>query len=588
MEVATGRIRFEVQPGAQAVAMAFCPDGSLLAAACTDGRIRVYRSTDGRASGELSDPAASAAQALAFSWDGRRLAWGDGHAAVKVGELPSGPVRRVEADHRMAVLSLAFHPDGRTLVSASADTTFRVADPDTGRLLATGTTLDGGQEWLVTSPEGFFDGSAGGQAGLRWRLGRERFLVEQFYQEFFEPGLLHEVFQEARPVPDLLRQRKDLRADLRLQDRDRRLCQVGFEGAPAAKEGLAVVRLRVAEAPAGAGRAQGSGVQDVRLFRNGTLAARWAGSQAGGVLTAEIPLATGTNRLSAYAFNRDNVKCPDSRIEVQGPAKPPRPPRAFLVNAGIDRYLDPRLDLRFAASDARALQEALRQNLPFPAEEVDATLLVDTRATRAGLVQALEGLARSARPEDTVVVSFAGHGFRRGERFYLVPQDVSLQSAGAEATGCLSDLDLERLLAPVQADRIVLILDSCHSGQTLEAGDWRQGPWNNRGLAQMAWEKGLEVITASQPYQSALETWSLGHGLLTYALVEEGFTRAPRRKGLLLARDWLDFAADRVPQLLLEGQARTLGVAPAPAASQVPRVFHRREGGGDWTVGRER
>ena len=45
---------------------------------------------------------------------------------------------------------------------------------------------------------------------------------------------------------------------------------------------------------------------------------------------------------------------------------------------------------------------------------------------------------------------------------------------------------------------------------------------NSRGLAQLAYEKGMFVLTASQAYQAALESVQLGHGYLTYTLVNEG------------------------------------------------------------------
>lgn len=45
---------------------------------------------------------------------------------------------------------------------------------------------------------------------------------------------------------------------------------------------------------------------------------------------------------------------------------------------------------------------------------------------------------------------------------------------------------------------------------------------NSKGLAQLAYEKGMYILTAAQSYQAALEAAQLGHGYLTYALVEEG------------------------------------------------------------------
>ena len=118
---------------------------------------------------------------------------------------------------------------------------------------------------------------------------------------------------------------------------------------------------------------------------------------------------------------------------------------------------------------------------------------------------------------------------------------------------------------------------------------------NSKGLAQLAWEKGMYILTASQGYQSALESPELGggHGFLTYALVEKGLkTREAAVNGQVELRHWLDFATQLVPQLQLasmreaQRQGRGVGiidgeekeiVSPEQRSLQRPRVFYRRE-----------
>ena len=59
--------------------------------------------------------------------------------------------------------------------------------------------------------------------------------------------------------------------------------------------------------------------------------------------------------------------------------------------------------------------------------------------------------------------------------------------------------------------------------------------------------------------------------------------------GRLTARGWLDYAVARVPQILgTTSNLRTITLEVDPAVEgpplQTPRVFHRREGGGEWVV----
>ena len=147
----------------------------------------------------------------------------------------------------------------------------------------------------------------------------------------------------------------------------------------------------------------------------------------------------------------------------------------------------------------------------------------------------------------------------------------------------------------MDAGHLLLVIDACNSGQALEAEEKRRGPMNSKGLAQLAYEKGMYILTAAQSYQAALEAAQFGHGLLTYALVEEGLKTpiadSGPKDGVLSAREWLDFATERVPQMQEEKmkQSRGVGVAiaftegeqniadPEKRSVQRPRVFYRRE-----------
>jgi len=209
-----------------------------------------------------------------------------------------------------------------------------------------------------------------------------------------------------------------------------------------------------------------------------------------------------------------------------------------------------------------------------------------------------------AEPEDAVIIYFAGHGTAQGQRFYLLPHDLgytgdrgALDESGLKTilAHSISDLELEDAVEGLAAGSLLLVIDACNSGQAIEAEEKRRGPMNSKGLAQLAYEKGMYILTAAQSYQAALEAAQLGHGLLTYALVEEGLKTAVAdnepKDGIVSAREWLDFATERVPLMQEEKmkQGRGLGVDiaftegeqkiadPDKRSVQRPRVFYRRE-----------
>jgi len=219
---------------------------------------------------------------------------------------------------------------------------------------------------------------------------------------------------------------------------------------------------------------------------------------------------------------------------------------------------------------------------------------------KAGPLDAL----KRVEPEDAVIIYYAGHGTAQAQRFYLIPHDLGYTGERTKLTEAglktilehsISDLEIEAAVEGLDAGHLLLIIDACNSGQALEAEEKRRGPMNSKGLAQLAYEKGMYILTAAQSFQAALEAAQLGHGYLTYALVEEGLKTSVAdtepKDGILIAREWLDFATERVPQMQQEKmqQGRGLGVEisftedeppatdPSNRSVQRPRVFYRRE-----------
>jgi hypothetical protein len=115
---------------------------------------------------------------------------------------------------------------------------------------------------------------------------------------------------------------------------------------------------------------------------------------------------------------------------------------------------------------------------------------------------------------------------------------------------------------------------------------------NTKGLAQLAYEKGIYVLTASQNIEVAFEAEAFKHSYLAYALLDEGLSKgladSDHDKNIFL-REWFDYANSQVPQLrklrfkrkeLVEDEADDQKV-------QRPRVFYtREEGARTFLVGR--
>jgi WD40 repeat protein len=566
----------------------------------------------------------------AFSPEGRLLATTEhfnSANSIKVWDVESGALRHTLLGHSDMITALVFTPDGRWLASSGKDGTIRFWNPGTGEAEAWLIGRPDSSDWIVLTPEGLFDGSVErlGQMAA-WRFSEALFDVaplEVFFNEFYHPGLLADLLAGNRPKP--------LRGIAQL---DRRQPEIRLSIADPSTAGSSgstrTVRLRIeiAEGAVDASHLQSAGAHDLRLFRNGALVAAWPGdllkSQPKAVVEASVPIIAGENRFTAYAFNRDNIKSADAGIVMVGGENLRRKGTAYILAVGINQYANVDYNLRYAAADANAFAQELskQQSKLGSFDAIEVVSLLDKDATKANILRALARLAgggaqssgagspssleklKPAEPEDVVVVYYAGHGTASGPRFYLIPHDLgytgSRTEIGAETlksilSHSISDRDLELAFEKIDAARILLVIDACNSGQALEAEEKRRGPMNSKGLAQLAYEKGMYILTAAQGYQAALEAAQLGHGYLTYALVEEGLKSAaadmsPKDSQVLL-REWLDYATIRVPQMqqakLKEGRGLKHKVAFVEGEEKIeevdkrnvqrPRVFYRRE-----------
>ncbi|MFB9431922.1 nSTAND1 domain-containing NTPase [Streptoalloteichus tenebrarius] len=125
-ELGGGRVRARLTGETRAEAIAFSPDGQVLATGGAEGRIRLWSAADARVTGEIRGPE-QVVYAVAFSPDGRLVVAGGSDKTVVFADVAS---RQVTGTLRLtaAVRDLAFSPDGGTVATASEDTTVRLLD----------------------------------------------------------------------------------------------------------------------------------------------------------------------------------------------------------------------------------------------------------------------------------------------------------------------------------------------------------------------------------------------------------------------------------------------------------------------------
>ncbi len=491
-----------------------------------------------------------------------------------------------------------FMLDRPVLWALSALEGFRMWDTNTRRELLTVHFFAGGG-FLAVTPEGRYDTNLGPDSpAFRWLVSDRPFQSlgpQTFMRDHFEPNLIARVaecsitegctspFAPVRPIAEL----------------NRTLPRVEIESVVAGDSpDEAVVTITVAngfdpEAPAGK---QHSGIFDVRLFRDYRIVAQLpeAGFKSdddiavwrqvnridddddnpgdGTVrLTARIALPTNRDaatatQIGAYAFHVDRIKSDTAfAFYTPPPSSAPRQKRAYIVAIGVDEYETKRLRLNYASGDARLMAERLSvipgydvRKLVLSAErdsgkEVTADTLRYALGLLGGILPREDTLAalrsrgidgsplETATPDDLVIVTFSGHGWTaEDDDFYLLASDAKWPDKDPRPNieSLISAEELSLYLRPIDAGEIAFVIDACQSGASVAKANFKPGPFGDSGLGQLAYDKGIRILVATQAGDVAMEDGRLQHGLLTFAL-------AGKDEGLAKDDDTLDLNGDK-------------------------------------------
>lgn len=180
---------------------------------------------------------------------------------------------------------------------------------------------------------------------------------------------------------------------------------------------------------------------------------------------------------------------------------------------GIDRCISTDVSwLTCAVRDAKALHAIFTDTLGGKTK-----LLINSAATKNGIEQELETMTECSS-NDIVVITFSGHG---SQAHQLIPHDYNSEDIDNTAISLKS---LQEWFEKIPAKTLVLILDCCFSGGM--GAKVLKTDLNQKKLVPIDTiqdylsGEGRIILTASGINEPAWENQKLGHGLLTYFLIE--------------------------------------------------------------------
>jgi uncharacterized caspase-like protein len=212
-----------------------------------------------------------------------------------------------------------------------------------------------------------------------------------------------------------------------------------------------------------------------------------------------------------------------------------RPAERWALIVGIGSFTDRNIEpLKYTASDAQSFQDALLDPKigSFKADHVHS--LLNDQATTRNIKMQLNWLARSAAPDDLVVVYLATHGSSRDLDTagvnYIITHDTeigaNIDPDSLYATA-LPMVEISNAIATrVKARRAAIFLDTCYSGNAavkdtaLIAPGIKNAAPSAQTLGHITQGAGRMVFAASGTEQESLESDTLKHGFFTYFLVQ--------------------------------------------------------------------
>jgi Caspase domain len=211
------------------------------------------------------------------------------------------------------------------------------------------------------------------------------------------------------------------------------------------------------------------------------------------------------------------------------------PPDRWALIIGIGSFTDKNIEpLRYTASDAQSFQDALLDPKIGGFKPANVHSLLNDQATTKNIKMQLNWLARSAGPDDLVVVYVATHGSSRDLDTvgvnYIITHDTeigaNIDPDSLYATA-LPMVEIANAIATrVKARRAAIFLDTCYSGNAtvkntklIAPGIANAAP-SQQTLDHIKQGAGRMVFAASGTEEESLESDTLKHGFFTYFLVE--------------------------------------------------------------------
>jgi len=222
----------------------------------------------------------------------------------------------------------------------------------------------------------------------------------------------------------------------------------------------------------------------------------------------------------------DDLGMRDVRRRISPADEERLPGERYALVIGIDDYDPPLRPLYHAVKDAAAIADRLRDDFGF-----DVTLLTNRDANAEAIREVLERWKAETKPEDSVLIFFAGHGTNhpdedRQKEGYLVPAGAS-----GDPSSWLAESEIVLHVKSMPARWLFLIFDACYTGTTFR----HDIPTGARD------DQVLKALVAGAEDQPVLDGGAGDHSIFTRAVLAglDGWAQTGQHPDDLISADEL-------------------------------------------------
>lgn len=424
--------------------------------------------------------------------------------------------------------------------------------------------------WVIWSSDGYFASEGIGASRFGWirQVTSDEYPVQysadQFFSLLFRPDEIIESLKTGQLVSDLMNKKNDRVFDLSTIQRP----AAAFFEKPFATDKDQVIYLPSVnysyncEYPSVTIPMKaldgGSGIKEILVYQNDKLIKSYKEPKLeNGKLSLDFNarLIPGENRFKVSATNLQGMISRFDQLNINYTGETVAVSDLYVFAIGINQYTNPSYNLNYAAPDAKAFMKKISERSEKIFNKIHTYSLYDDQAVKINIIQTFAEIVEKAHPQDVFVFYYAGHGVAEQtntNEYFLVPHDITQIYGNNERLrrDGVSAEELKDLLAQIQAQKQLILLDACHSGEAVQTFASR-GSSEEMAIIQLARSSGTVLLSASGTQQFAVEFEQLGHGVFTYSLLEalDGKADGGSRDNKITVNELKAYMEDRVPEL---------------------------------------